>query len=91
MPFPCLLFTQTRCLRSYLYGGTYNQFKVLLKKFGIGVKFVQGETSDFAAAIDDKTKAIYVESIGNPKYNVSNIAALAKVCIYALLNAQGRF
>ncbi|KAI6008743.1 Cys/Met metabolism PLP-dependent enzyme-domain-containing protein [Pisolithus orientalis] len=65
---------------SYLYGGTYNQFKVTFKKFGIGVKFVQGDDpADFEAAIDEKTKAIFVESIGNPKYNVAPIPDLAKV------------
>ncbi|KAF9221089.1 O-acetylhomoserine ami [Gyrodon lividus] len=65
---------------SYLYGGTYNQFKVTFKKYGIGVKFVQGDDpAGFAAAIDENTKAIYVESIGNPKYNVAPIPELAKV------------
>ncbi|CUA73072.1 O-acetylhomoserine (thiol)-lyase [Rhizoctonia solani] len=65
---------------SYLYGGTYNQFKVLLKKYGIGVKFVRDDSPEaFAAAIDEKTKAIYVESIGNPKYNVAPLPELAKV------------
>jgi len=65
---------------SYLYGGTYNQFKVTFKKYGIGVKFVTEDKPEvFAAAIDDKTKAIYVESIGNPKYNVSPLPELAKV------------
>ncbi|THH14492.1 hypothetical protein EW146_g5835 [Bondarzewia mesenterica] len=65
---------------SYLYGGTYNQFKVLLKKFGISVKFVTSDDpAAFEAAIDEKTKAVYVESIGNPKYNVSPIAEIAKV------------
>lgn len=65
---------------SYLYGGTYNQFKVTFKKFGIGVKFVNGDDpKDFKAAIDDKTKAIFVESIGNPKYNVASIPELAKI------------
>ncbi|EDR02179.1 uncharacterized protein LACBIDRAFT_309878 [Laccaria bicolor S238N-H82] len=65
---------------SYLYGGTYNQFKVTFKHFGIGVKWVTETTPEaFAAAIDDKTKAIYVESIANPKYNVSDIPALAKI------------
>jgi O-acetylhomoserine/O-acetylserine sulfhydrylase len=65
---------------SYLYGGTYNQFKVTFKKFGIGVKFVNGDDPAlFAAAIDENTKAIYVESIGNPKYNVAPIPELAKV------------
>ncbi|KAA1470823.1 O-acetylhomoserine ami [Dentipellis sp. KUC8613] len=65
---------------SYLYGGTYNQFKVLLKKYGIGVKFVTKDDPEaFAAAIDEHTKAIYVESIGNPKYNVSPLSEIAKV------------
>ncbi|KZT23534.1 O-acetylhomoserine ami [Neolentinus lepideus HHB14362 ss-1] len=65
---------------SYLYGGTYNQFKVLLKKYGIKVKFVlSDDPAVFEAAIDDRTKAIYVESIGNPKYNVSPIPDLANI------------
>ncbi|KAF8530072.1 O-acetylhomoserine ami [Hysterangium stoloniferum] len=65
---------------SYLYGGTYNQFKVLLKKFGITVKFVVGDKpEDFAKAIDSNTKAVYVESIGNPKYNVAPIPEISKV------------
>ena len=54
---------------------------VLFKKFGIGVKFVTSDDPEaFAAAIDEKTKAIFVESIGNPKYNVSPIGEIAKVC-----------
>jgi O-acetylhomoserine/O-acetylserine sulfhydrylase-like pyridoxal-dependent enzyme len=54
--------------RSYLYGGTYNQFKVLFKKFGITVKFIQDDKPEsFAKLIDENTKALYVESIGNPK------------------------
>ncbi|KDQ07136.1 hypothetical protein BOTBODRAFT_39056 [Botryobasidium botryosum FD-172 SS1] len=65
---------------SYLYGGTYNQFKVLFKKFGITVKFVKGDSPEaFAAAIDENTKALYVESIGNPKYNIAPLAEIAKV------------
>ncbi|KAG8791901.1 Homocysteine synthase, partial [Serendipita sp. 399] len=65
---------------SYLYGGTYNQFKVFLKKYGITVKFIEGDSPEaFAAAIDEKTKALYVESIGNPKYNVAPIPEIAKV------------
>jgi len=65
---------------SYLYGGTYNQFKVFLKKFGIAVKFVASdEPSAFAAAIDEKTKAIFVETIGNPKYNISPMSEIAKL------------
>jgi O-acetylhomoserine/O-acetylserine sulfhydrylase-like pyridoxal-dependent enzyme len=53
---------------------------VLLKKFAIAVKFVNSDDpSELAAAIDEKTKAVYVESIGNPKYNVSPIREIAKV------------
>jgi O-acetylhomoserine/O-acetylserine sulfhydrylase len=55
---------------------------VTFKKFGIGVKFVTDDKPEsFAAAIDEKTKAIFVESIGNPKYNVSPLPELAKVSI----------
>ncbi|CAE6447175.1 unnamed protein product [Rhizoctonia solani] len=65
---------------SYLYGGTYNQFKVLLKKYGITVKFIKDDSPEaFAAAIDENTKAIYVESIGNPKYNIAPLPELAKI------------
>jgi len=65
---------------SYLYGGTYNQFKVFFERLGIHVKFVNGDNpKDLAAAIDSKTKAIYIESIGNPKYNIPDIAAIADV------------
>lgn len=64
---------------SNLYGGTYNQFKVLLPRFGITTKFIQGENpDDIAAAIDDRTKAVYVETIGNPRYNVPDFEAVAK-------------
>ncbi|KAG9043973.1 Homocysteine synthase [Tulasnella sp. UAMH 9824] len=63
-----------------LYGGTFNQFKVFFKKFGINVKFVESDNpEDFAAAIDENTKAIFTEAIGNPKYNVAQIPELAKV------------
>ncbi|KAG8734696.1 Homocysteine synthase [Ceratobasidium sp. 414] len=65
---------------SYLYGGTYNQFKVLFKKYGITVKFVKDDSPEsFAAAIDENTKAIFVESIGNPKYNIAPLPELAKI------------
>lgn len=63
---------------TYLYGGTYNQFKVAFKRLGIEVRFV-GADNDFASLIDEKTKAIYVESIGNPKYNVPDFEALSKL------------
>jgi len=65
---------------SYLYGGTYNQFKVFFKKFGIDVKFVDGDSPEgFEKAIDAKTKALFVESIGNPKYNVAQLPEIAAV------------
>ncbi len=67
---------------SYLYGGTYNQFKVQFKRLGINVKFVQGDyPNDFASAIDEKTKAIYVETIGNPRFNIPDFEALAKIAM----------
>jgi O-acetylhomoserine/O-acetylserine sulfhydrylase len=63
-----------------LYGGTYNQLKVLLPRLGIHTKFIEGSApEDFAAAIDEKTKAVYVESIGNPKYAVPDFEGIAKV------------
>jgi len=63
-----------------LYGGTYNQLKVFLPRLGVNTKFISGDKpEDFAAAIDEKTKAIYIESIGNPKYNVPDFEAIAKV------------
>ena len=63
-----------------LYGGTYNQFKVTLPRLGIGVKFVDGDDAEqFASLIDDRTKALYIESFGNPRLNVPDFAAIAKV------------
>ncbi len=65
---------------SYLYGGTYNQFKVQFKRLGIHVKFVASDkASDFEARIDENTKAIYLESIGNPKFNIPDFEAIAAV------------
>jgi O-acetylhomoserine (thiol)-lyase len=65
---------------SYLYGGTYNQFKVTLPRLGIHVKFVDGDNpDDFRKAIDSKTKAIYVETIGNPRFNIPDFDALATI------------
>ncbi|MBC8042893.1 MAG: O-acetylhomoserine aminocarboxypropyltransferase/cysteine synthase [Rhizobacter sp.] len=65
---------------SNLYGGTYNQFKVTLPRLGIGVKFVYGDSpDDFRKAIDKKTKAIYIETIGNPRLNVPDFEAIAAV------------
>lgn len=56
---------------SFLYGGTYNQFKVAFKRLGVEARFADGDNpSSFEKLIDDKTKAIYLESIGNPRGNV---------------------
>jgi O-acetylhomoserine/O-acetylserine sulfhydrylase len=67
---------------SFLYGGTYNQFKVQFPRLGIEVKFADGDSIDsFRSKIDDKTKAIYVESMGNPRFNIPDfdgLSALAK-------------
>lgn len=67
---------------SNLYGGTYNQFKVAFKRFGIEVRFVDiDNVENIEKSIDSKTKAIYVESIGNPKLSIPDfekISALAK-------------
>ncbi len=67
---------------SFLYGGTYNQFKVSLPRLGIDVKFVKEDTiAAFEAEIDENTKGIYVESIGNPRNNIPDfegLSALAK-------------
>jgi O-acetylhomoserine/O-acetylserine sulfhydrylase len=65
---------------TYLYGGTYNQFKVSFKRLGIHVKFVEGDNpEDFDKIIDDKTKAIYLETIGNPRFNIPDFDEIAKV------------
>lgn len=65
---------------SNLYGGTYNQFKVSLPRLGIGVKFVEEDDIEaYEAKIDEHTKAIYVESLGNPKSNVPDLEALASL------------
>ena len=65
---------------SNLYGGTYNQMKVFLPRLGIKTKFVTGDKAeDFEAVIDDKTKAIYLESIGNPRYNVPDFEGIVKI------------
>ena len=67
---------------SYLYGGSYNQFKVSFKRLGIEARFAKGDDADsIESLIDDKTKAIYVETIGNPDFSVPDfekIAAVAK-------------
>ena len=65
---------------SNLYGGTYNQFKVTFPRLGINVKFVDGDDpAGFERAIDEKTRAVYIETIGNPRLNVPDIRAIADV------------
>jgi len=65
---------------SYLYGGTYNQFKVTFERLGIEVRFVDGDDpADFAPLIDERTKAVYVETIGNPRFNIPDLPELARV------------
>lgn len=65
---------------SQLYGGTYNLFAHTLPRQGIEVRMVKSDDYDgFAAAIDDKTKAIFCESIGNPAGNVVDVARLAEI------------
>lgn len=65
---------------SFLYGGTYNQFKVAFKRLGIEARFVNGDSpEEFAKLVDSKTKAIYVESVGNPRYNVPDFEKIAKI------------
>jgi O-acetylhomoserine (thiol)-lyase len=63
---------------SFLYGGTYNQFKVAFKRLGIDVRFADGDkVESFEKLIDKNTKAIYLETIGNPEFNVPDFDAFA--------------
>jgi len=65
---------------SYLYGGTYNQFKVQFKRLGIEARFVDGDSAElFEARIDEKTRAIYLETIGNPRFNIPDFDSIAAV------------
>lgn len=62
----------------YLYGGSFNQFKVTFAGFGISARFAENlEPSSFEKLIDKKTKAIYVETIGNPGFNVPDFEAFS--------------
>ena len=67
---------------SFLYGGTYNQFKVAFKRLGIEVRFAEGDNPEsFKKYIDENTKAIFLETIGNPELNIPDFekfAVLAK-------------
>lgn len=64
----------------FLYGGSYNQFKVSFARFGIEARFAAStQAEDFEALIDESTKALYVESIGNPSFVVPDFEALGKL------------
>ncbi|GAC1482887.1 MAG: O-acetylhomoserine aminocarboxypropyltransferase/cysteine synthase [Flavisolibacter sp.] len=65
---------------SYLYGGTYNQFKVTFKRLGFEVKFADLDNlPDFEAKINNRTRAIYVETIGNPGFSIPDFERLADI------------
>lgn len=65
---------------SFLYGGTFNQFKVQFKRLGIEARFADGDSPEaFEKLIDEKTKAIYLETIGNPELNIPDFEAIAAV------------
>ena len=65
---------------SALYGGTYNLFAHTLPQFGIQTRFADYRDPDaFAGLIDDRTKAVFVESIGNPRGNITDIQAVADI------------
>ena len=65
---------------SFLYGGSYNQFKVAFKRIGIEARFANSDNiEDFEKKIDEKTKAIYLETIGNPGFNIPDFDAFAEL------------
>jgi len=64
----------------YLYGGTFNQFKVSFKKYGVQVRFSPNlDPAEFEKLIDDKTKAFYFETIGNPGFNIPDFEAFGEL------------
>ena len=64
----------------YLYGGTYNQFKVQFPRLGIKIKFAADDTAEeLEKLIDENTKAIYVESMGNPRFNIPDFEKISTV------------
>jgi O-acetylhomoserine/O-acetylserine sulfhydrylase len=65
---------------SFLYGGTYNQFKVSFKRLGIEARFAKGDDAgSIESLIDEKTKAIYVETIGNPDFSIPDFEKISAV------------
>jgi O-acetylhomoserine/O-acetylserine sulfhydrylase len=66
---------------SFLYGGSYNQFKNSFKNIGVEARFANGDdVASFEALIDDKTKAIYLETIGNPGFSVPDFEKFVALC-----------
>ena len=64
----------------YLYGGSYNQFKVSFKNLGVDARFAKTDKAeDIEALIDENTKAIYVETIGNPGFSVPDFESISKL------------
>ncbi len=65
---------------SYVYGGTYNQFKVAFARLGVEVRFADGDKPDsFVRLIDGNTKALYLETIGNPEFNIPDFEKIASI------------
>ncbi|MEO0338563.1 MAG: O-acetylhomoserine aminocarboxypropyltransferase/cysteine synthase [Bacteroidota bacterium] len=65
---------------SNLYGGTYNQFKVAFKRLGVEARFAAGEAvGDYESLIDENTRAIYCETLSNPRFNVPDFDGLAAI------------
>ena len=64
----------------YLYGGTYNQFKVSFKNLGIDARFAKSDkVDDLEVLIDENTKAIYLETIGNPGFSIPDFDSISKL------------
>jgi O-acetylhomoserine (thiol)-lyase len=65
---------------SFLYGGTYNQFKVALPRLGVDVRFADGDDpASIERLLDDRTKAIYLETIGNPGFNIPDFDRIREI------------
>ena len=65
---------------SFLYGGSYNQFKVSFKRLGIEARFANGDDpASIESLINDKTKAIYLETIGNPSFSIPDFEKISEI------------
>lgn len=66
----------------FLYGGSHNQFKVTFANFGIEARFTKDlEPASFEKLIDQKTKAIYIETLGNPGFDIPDFEAISKIAV----------